>query len=284
MSELTLRRGFAGPDDEERYLAGLNTCFPGWGGRDRFDWCFRRRGAGRLPDVVSLWDGARVIAGNGLSYRRVEGRGRAAVAGIITASWTLPDERRRGCMTRLIEGSRAQVLAAGGELVLGFVTADNASGRRMQAAGSRLVPTWYCRSTGPAAVIAPDESDVPGAGIRFVYDGDERDGQFGGRPGLVSTVAGREWTAIVEHGDGVDRLLGLDVPPGEWTGAVSALAAGAHERGRYLFVFTSRRPEAQALGAAGFTLTDGWLTVLNARAPGAAWSDDPWVVQNGDRM
>lgn len=105
-----LRHGLSGPQEELCSLHALNACFPHWGGRAMFDWCFTRRGAGRAPGMMSLWVDGRAVAGSAISYRRVAVRGGAEVtAGIMTGSWTLPEARGAGAFTRLIAASREQV-------------------------------------------------------------------------------------------------------------------------------------------------------------------------------
>src|SRR5688572_29171535 len=115
MRDAELRHGFSDPADEQRYLDALNVCFDGWGGREMFDWCFRRRCADRLPDVLSLWVEGRRVAGSAISYRHIALPGGApATAGIMTASWTLPEARGTGAFQRLIRASLEQVAASGG--------------------------------------------------------------------------------------------------------------------------------------------------------------------------
>ena len=294
--ELTLRHGFSGRSDEERYLAALNTCFGGWGDRRRFDWCFTRDGARRRPDILQLESPRGPIAGSAVTYRTVRVEcGVEVVAGIMTGSWTLPDARGAGAFTRLIAASREAVAAAGGTLLLAFVTAANPSRRRLDAAGAGMVPTWYCRSAGTAgqrddglrAVAAAGIAQRPIAptavGACFCYTGDDWQGQFVGRPDDVRLVQrpGR-WTALVELAPGFARLLTLDAAPGDRPAAIDALTAHARHEGRELFAFTMHADECALLRERGFVVGDGFLAVdVIGQAVGVPRH---WHVEHGDRM
>ena len=315
-----LRCGFSNPAEEESYLEALNLCFGHWGGREMFEWCFTRPGAGRAPDVLSLWLDGRVIAGSAISYRRVMvGGGPELAAGIMTGAWTLPEARGAGAFTRLIHASREQAARRGGALLLAFVTATNASCRRLRREGAELLPTYYCRSDRLPARIEPTlrEESLSSLDLsefqrgrnetRFVYTAAEWLGQFIDRPGDLRAVAGQQgWKAIVECTAGFDRVHALAASPEQWTDAIDALTARALSDGRNLFAFTTSVTEAKSLRERGFAITDGFLTVMAADAarlsdalgvpPDCAephglladrqspWFLGPWTLQNGDRM
>ena len=315
-----LRCGFSDARDERAYLEALNACFGHWGGRAMFDWCFARPGAGRAPEVLSLWLDGRVVAGSAISYRRVGLRGGTELtAGIMTGAWTLPEARGAGAFTRLIRASRAQVSGHGTPLLLAFVTATNASCRRLRSEGAELLPTFYCRTDRATRPIDSGVSERPldaldhrefqrdrGA-TRFLYTADEWLAQFVHRPGDIRAFERPGvWQAIVERTDAFDRVHALTASATAWADAVDALTARALAHGRNLFVFTTRTIEADALRRRGFAVTDGFLTALAADAallsdalgvprrsaepyrlfgdPRSPWFLGQWALQNGDRM
>jgi hypothetical protein len=314
-----LRHGLSGRRDEDGYLDALNVCFPNWGGRAMFDWCFARQAAGHVPDILRLFVDGRAVAGTAIVYRRVTLReGVEVIAGIVTGSWTLPEARGEGAFTRLIGASREQIASRGGALLLGFVRADNASSRGLLRAGADLTPTFYCRSggsTGPAPADLQDATRDWRAetflrdrrGTRFAYSIEEWTAQFVNRPGAVARLEhpGR-WSAVVQRTEEFDRILALTAGPDDWIGAVDGLAARAAAAGRRLFVFTMDPGEAELRRQEHFTIVDGFLGVLAAdtRAleqalgvprpeggarglfadPGSPWYLGRWTLQSGDRM
>lgn len=315
-----LRRGFSSQDDEQLYLEALNLCFGGWGGREMFEWVFMRRCADRLPDVLTLWVDGRPVAGSAISYRRVSVRGgKDLIAGIMTASWTLPQARGGGAFQRMIAESIEQTAARGGALLLAFVTSTNTSRRRLESEGADLTPTYYCRAdtvepvadqgivevTGQAGVAAAIQPDRPEA--RFTYSGDEWIGQFVKRPGEISMLEGSgRWQAVVERAAGFDRVHAIAADERGWPDAMASLASRAAASGRRAFAFTTRAVEAEALRERGFAIIDGFLTALVADRdalasaldshrpdgvphgmlsdPGSPWFLGPWALQNGDRI
>jgi hypothetical protein len=319
IGDAVLRRGLSDPKDEDRYLEALNLCFPDWGGRAMFDWCFSRPGAGRVPDILRLFVDGRAVAGNAVSYRRVAVRGGAELtAGIVTGSWTLPEARGAGAFRRLLAASREQIASRGGALLLAFVRAENTSCRGLLSVGADLTPTFYCRSEDTVA-LAPADIQEPAREwnadlfqrdreeTRFLYSAEEWAAQFVNRPGTVCVLEGPgRWLAVVERTDGFDRVHALAAAPPEWTSGIDALMARAVAAGRRLFVFTTSPAEADMLRRKRFAIVDGFLGVLAADAtalehafgvaypqgelrglfsdPESPWHLGQWALQNGDRM
>lgn len=249
--------------DRNAYLRGLNECFPGWGGDERFDWCFSRTMAGRLPDLFVIRDGDALVAGSALTYRTLElTDGSRVRAAIMTGSWTLPAARGRGAFTRLATASLETAHEREASMMLGFVTAVNASRRALVTLGAGEIPTYYCRLKGTPTAPLPE---VAQPSIRFVYSEDEWESQFVARPGGTERLTGDGWSALIERAGTTDRILHLD---GRRDAAIAQLAS----RGRELFLFATARP-------AGLDVTEGFLMFFGSREPAA-----PWNVQNGDRM
>lgn len=258
---------------EDLYLAGLNRCFPRWGGREMFDWCFRRRGAGLTPDLLVAHDQGAIVGGSAISYRALRtAAGETFRAGVFTGSWTLPEARGRGVFSRLVEETRIVAGERGAPLVIGFVTATNASGRHLESLGAAMRPSFYCRSAS-----APDMTSLPSrpaAGSRFVYTEAEWRGQFLERPGSPETLQGLGWRAVVETADGVDRVHAIEAANED--DAWRAIA----RRGRPLFCFTTVPARAEALAARGFEIIPGFVAVLGEGAARVTDLD----LENGDRM
>ena len=60
---------------EPRYREALNLCFPGWGGAEMFDWCFRRRAGAPVDDLFVAEEDGRLIAGTATTIAERTGRG-----------------------------------------------------------------------------------------------------------------------------------------------------------------------------------------------------------------
>jgi Acetyltransferase (GNAT) domain len=259
--------------EEDLYLAGLNRCFPNWGGREMFDWCFRRRGAGFQPDLLVARDQGAIVGGSGISYRALRvASGEALRVGVFTGSWTVPEARGRGVFSRIIEETQLVAGERGAGLVVGFVTAANASRRGLEAAGATMRPSFYCRS-GPM----PDMTRLPSrpeGGARFVYTDDEWREQFLERPGRVEVIRGPGWSAAVEAAEGVDRIQAIQAADEDdaWRRVVA--------RGRSLFCFTTIPERAEALATCGFEIIPGCVGVLGDGAERVTALD----LENGDRI
>lgn len=268
--------------DAAVFIRGANAAFGSWGDEALFDWAFRRGPRVRPADLLLLDDRGRTVAGSGITYRTLRhALGGTRLAAIMTGSWTLPEQRGRGAFTTMITAT-CDVAQAIGAVVLGFGRMENASRRRLDAAGAALHPAFYCRSTRAPEPSAPldrlevdPESFATRAGSTFLYAPDEWRLQFVDRPGAHIECLGRrgQWAAIVESAGDSDRVHALsDVA------ALPVLASRAHARGRRLFCYTTVPAVARELAALGFECTDGFLATL----PGSPLSD--WSFQNGDRM
>ena len=255
--------------DVDAYLAGLNACFPNWGGRARFDWCFRRIVADREPDLLTIVEDSRTIAGSGVTYRRIRFDDKETRAAVITGSWTLPEARGRGLFSQMIDRSRETAAKKDAHLLLAFVTQENASCRRLRAAGARMIPTAYCRST--VRVTPATEERLPSANAcTFVYTEEEWSGQFLERPASVERIESDRWSAVVEPTPVYDRVHHIE---GERIEALTALTV----RGRRVFAFATLPDDEAALVQHGFEIIRGYLAVFGD-------GPETWDIQNGDRM
>ena len=128
---------------EEKYLSGLNRSFGQWGDRDAYRWDFEREVGARPADLMVLRDHGEILAGSAVSYRTVSLGDDRILIGIMTGLWTLPEARGCGASAEVIVESRRLVASRGGAVLIAFVTHENASRRRLVAAGCLEIPTWY---------------------------------------------------------------------------------------------------------------------------------------------
>ncbi len=308
------------PADHDRYLTCLNECFPGWGTRAMYDWCFARTATGPAPERLVITDDAgQWVAGTAISYRTMRSGGQRWLAGVMTGSWTLPAARGQGIFPRFIEETRARVAHHGGVAVLGFAgDLERASTRKLKSAGSRCVPSWHALGEAAAAseaarragdaLVAHEatEADAERAYARFR----ERDGT---RAGFVyddlASFVGQMFrrslpvlcvdggsvapsaVAVVERAKDTDRVLLLDAPDEAARVAfLRALHGRAAGEGRKVFAFGVGEKEKGAFEAAGLPCKGGFLTILEAsdsaddRATCDTLATLDWDYQSGDRM
>ena len=289
------------------YLAALNRCFDAWGGAERYRWCFERRVGPLSADVIVLERDGDLVAGSAVTYRPLRLPSGARVqAGIMTGSFTLPEERGRGHFTRLVQESRAAALERGAGLLLAFVTETNASCHVLAAARARMLRTHYVFSsagwTGDARCrIEPAEEEsaadglaargslapAPTGAVRFLYSPDEWKSQFVERSLPVERIRVDEEPALVERSEEFDHVLFLwPRGPADEVRQLAGLAGRAARHGRRLRTFTASQPLADACAAAGFELHGGRLAILPTDArPGASAPDLlEWSIHSGDRM
>jgi hypothetical protein len=299
------------PPDHGRYLAHLNACFPGWGDLRLYSWAYERVvGAPEPQRLIFTDDTGAWIAGSGVVYRQIQIGSKRTLAGIMTGSWTMPVARGRGLFSRFIEESRTRVREHGGAVLLAFVTETNASCRRLEAAGSRMVPTWYAVGDSELALeTAPVEEvqatddvvaelferrrvRVTAASAAFAYgESLMYAGQFLTRS--ASTIVlrgGSDLCAVIEVTGDTDRLLFLDEGAQDRAGAISMLSARAARKGRKFFAFGIGEQPRRELSDAGLRLNPGYLTVLPSSESGTDEAvaqflvTATWEMQAGDRM
>jgi GNAT superfamily N-acetyltransferase len=293
------------PDVESDYLVWLNQCFVDWGDAKTFAWCFRRPVCGRVPDLMVLRDGDAVLAGSGLTYRRVSmPNGSMLIVACMTGSWTLPAARRRGCFARIIDASLDLARERGCDLLLAYVTCSNPSCRQLTAAGARLLPSAYLvgapkvPATAPACAIEAlaigepwRERTLACDAAQYWYEPSEWNGQFVERPARVIGLAvDGSSLAVVEAGNEFDRVLQLNSPNlAAYVAALQALRARSGMAGRKLFTFSVAPAVIRALEASGFAVTPGYVAALPVRRDtlavlGPSWPHGAWWIENGDRM
>lgn len=297
----------APPNEDERYLAALQSCFGGWGGETEFDWYFRRPFGGSVADRFVITDEGEWIAGSAVSWRRLaDSDGTERSVGIMTGSWTLPAARGRGCFKAIIEHSLLLCVERGADWLLAFVTQDNPSRRQLERAGSLMIPSDYLWSeegarapasggdarpveTEPALVEAlwARHAALGEGRIRFLYeDAAAWAGQLVERP-LPTDLLRVEGLGeiLVERHSAFDRILAtVPLAPDGRLELARAVWARALRTGRRFFAFTSRAEDGAALReSCGLGGTAGFITLLPAAAPAPDAGAD-WSVESGDRV
>jgi hypothetical protein len=293
------------PNMEAAYLSGLNRCFADWGGGREYRWEFAREVGAPPADLLVLRDAGALAAGSAVVYRTVRTGQGDCIVGVMSGSWTLPEARGRGAFSRVIVESRRLVAEHGGAALIAFVTHDNASRRRLVAAGCREVPTHYLFSTPdtpqPAGSpeVRPGQLDLESlyrahlqwvdgvAGAHLVYPSAAVwAGQFLERPLPVERVSVSGCQALVERSRTADRVLWLvGSEPGPALAGLLGRALGA---GRQLFLFSVEARVAEAATGLGMEMKPGSITVLPASGDPAApivpgELAQQWRIQGGDR-
>src|SRR5947209_745667 len=274
-----------GIDDE--YLQALNLCFGRWGDRRQYDWYFKRQTSYPETDVIVLQIDGQLAAGSAVSYRRVALKNDHEIGvGIVTGSWTLPQFRKRGCLTQIIAESAALTAQKGGALLLAFMTEDNPSARTLARAGAAMLPSYYLFSTAqtpapseasPLLRLAKSEQVVETlfdrlkesskGYARFVYP-QARDfcAQFVDRAGPTEVFSdGRDNFGIVEAKAETDVLQLCLAAAADEAGITTCLAGflkHALDHGRRLFLYSTRPDIARAGAKLGLEAKAGYLTVL----------------------
>ncbi|MDR0536169.1 MAG: hypothetical protein LBG65_07510 [Puniceicoccales bacterium] len=296
---------------QQEFLSHRRRVFPHLASDAGYRWDFLRTFAGHAPDVFVLLDpSGAVAAGSAVTYRNLAGAsGGTLRIGIMTGSWTLPEFRRQGWFTRMIQHSSLLARRHDCAALTAFVTAENASARRLLAAGSLPFPSRYIFSDpaarGPAFRLPeilpptpallrqahdshrrdPQEKDAPGT-FRFDYgEGDFRE-QFFERPDGVFILRFDENLILAEESHDAIKILLL--PKGDPSGTLRLLrqagAWAATEKNKKLYYFTTTPGEISLLDSQGdFHAVPGWFTYLPLQAPYPA-PPGAIEIQLGDKM
>lgn len=288
----------------------LTQCFARPWTEVAYRWYLLRSFGGELPDRLILLDGARVVAGCGLVCRQLRTQdGALHRVGIVVAACTLPSARGRGCYARVLQAAVERSAERGCEALLGFVTADNATGRGLVRLGATAIASAYLvsrdRAPFPAAatlqlrdakaaadwpVRAEARLGAPAAPAGFYYpDAVAWRSQIVARPHHVESVRiGATCRAVIETVGDTDRLQWLDGDARERVAAVRAIATRAQCRGRRFFMYSTCPHEAAAARRLGLAMHRGYMLALALRSRHAStvrdWGGMSWRVQSGDRM
>src|SRR5579863_8525842 len=296
--------------DAEIGTAFLTRCFASPWTDVMYRWYPQRAFGGEPPDRLVVIEGTQALAACGVVYRQLRTPdGEVHRVGIAVAGCTLPSARGRGCYVRVLQAVVDRSAVRGCTAVLGFVRADNASGRPLERWGAAVIPSAYImsRDRGPlqqAAILQlrdarvaddwPQRAEVRrhagAARAAFHYpDASAWRSQMVDRPhGVQSLRIGATCRAVIESVDDTDRLQWLDGDERERLPAIRTIAAHARRRRRKFFMYSTCPHEVAAARRLGLATQPGYMMALALRAHLASavrdWASMPWRVQSGDRM
>jgi len=120
-----------------------------------YRWYLQRSFGGEAPERLIMVDGGRVVAVIALVFRLLRTPDDTVHrVSVLVAGATLPGERGRGCYARILQAALARSALRGCTAALGFVTADNATGRGLLRLGAVGVASAYIASPGVARTHA----------------------------------------------------------------------------------------------------------------------------------
>ena len=296
--------------DGETGPAFLTRCFASPWTDGMYRWYLRRPCAGEAPDRLIGVNEARAVAGCGLVYRQLRTPdGLLHRVSVVVAACTLPSARGRGFYARVLEAAVERSAARGCTALLGFVTADNATGRGLVRLGATAITSAYLVSREPVrcaqagflrlreARVSDDwpsraaaRSLAAAAPATFHYpDADAWASQMVERPHRVESVrVGDTCRAVIERVGDTDRLQWLDGEERERAAAIRALVARCAGPRRKFFMYSTCPHETAAAGRCGLAARPGYFMALATGAAEAAivrgWAGMSWRVQSGDRM
>ncbi len=300
--------------DPDAYIAFLNRGFPGQWDRAAYDWYVARPFDGRRNDLLVAERDGRILAGLTLCPRQIALDDGAPIdVGILSAGTTLAEERGRGFYARLLEAALERARHHGYAALIGFVVADNVSGRGLCRLGARPIRSFYLAS---AARAAPRRAALPrtapssdpeaaaallttqnrrrfergGPGLARFHYGDAADWrrQFIERPNPVRAVRlAHDSVALIESAGATDRLQCLICPHDRTSAAVARLAVTSAAAGRAFFMYTMDPCQAAAARRQGLKARDGYLLLQPTGCSRDRWerlAAARWQVQSGDRL
>ena len=288
----------------------LTRCFGTPWSEAMYRWYMQRPFGGEAPDRIMLVDGERVVAGCGLAYRLLRTPdGAAHRVSVVVSAATLPGERGRGCYAQVLQGALARSAVRGCTALLGFVTADNATGRGLRRLGATEIASAYIASRGGLGVAGTPTLRVRRAAVtgrwpvragarlggsppRTVFhypDMSAWASQMVERPHPVQSLrVGATCRALIESVGRTDRLQWLDGDPRERVAAIRAIAAHAQRHRRLFFMYSTRGDDAEAARRLGLVTRPGYLMALAPEARHEptvrSWRALSFDVQSGDRM
>lgn len=288
----------------------LTRCFGAPWTEAMYRWYMQRPFGGEAPDRIMLVDGECVVAGCGLAYRLLRTPdGAAHRVSVVVSAATLPGERGRGCYALVLQSAVARSAVRGCTALLGFVTADNATGRGLRRLGATEIASAYIASRGglgapgiptlrvrraavterwPARAAARLSGPPPRAVFHYP-DTSAWASQMVDRPHAVESLrVGATCRALIESVGRTDRLQWLDSDPRERLAAIRAIAAHAQHHQRLFFMYSTRRDDAEAARRLGLLTRPGYMMALAPEARHEptvrSWGALAWDVQSGDRM
>ena len=268
------------------YIKNLNECFNDWGGEHEYDWVFNRNVGEHSSDILLIRnDEDGVIAGSGVSYRKLVRNDVSLGIGIMTGSWTLPAARKKGCFTKMIHCSKDLCKINEVPFLTAFVTSTNPSSRRLEAEGSYMLPTYHLFSPEvlfsnknlSQAEVAKKEYTVykqvystmqerQSKFLNFSYSFNEFVGQYLERIKDTTILKINDDFAILENGMNEVKILLLtysdEASLRENIKAVTNWCL--NNRNLKAFFFTTREEFSRIGEELGFQISPGYFTILSS--------------------
>ena len=270
---------------EQDYIKNLNICFGNWGGEKEYEWGLERKVGEHSTDIMLIEneeDG--IIAGSAVSYRELRSKKNSLKIGIMTGSWTLPTARRKGCFTKIINCSKSLSNDNNVSFLTAFVTKTNASSRRLESAGSYMIPTFHLFSPqdkykdegqNEAEVLEANEEnhrqiferfqETQGNFLRFHYSPAEFQSQYLNRIKITTILKINEDYAILEDGKNEVKILLLTHKNIEdFENYIKTVSNWClKNKGQKSFLFTTRKEIADLCIRLEFENIPGYYTILN---------------------
>jgi hypothetical protein len=288
----------------------LARCFGARWTEAMYRWYLQRSFGGQSPDRVILMDGERVVASCGLAYRLLRTPdGTVHRVSVVVAACTLPGERGRGCYARVLQAAVDRSALRACTAVLGFVTADNPTGRGLRRRGATAIASAYITSQGFARVPGtvtlrlcranatdgwPEHAGArllnpPVQGGFHYPDASAWASQMRDRPHTVHSMrVGSTCRGLIECVGDTDRLQWLDGAPRERVAAIRAIATYAHRRRRHFFMYSTCPGDAAVARRLGLLARPGYMMALASETRHEptvrGWANMSWHVQSGDRL
>lgn len=293
---------------DSAYLDHLNVCFPASWNAESYRWYLKRPFGSRLPDIVTVYDDDKLVAGMGINYRWLTlPHGCLVDVAVLTAAWTLPAYQGSWHFMRLIKASKNIARAKGCLALLSFVTDENASAAVLRRAGAYALPTRYIKVFPDTKLQLPRwlprvrlrrgarfvAANSANSAVAFHYpDSNDWRTQFLGRPHPTSVLDVAKGVAVIEHVGETDRLqFTSETSEDGLTKAVAVTARYSQRSGRGLFWFTTSESVAASAQRFGMTVGVGHVMVIDLpvetrdeQAILERLRTTVWHVQAGDRM
>lgn len=284
------------PEVRASYLAGLNHCFPGWGGRAHFDWCYGRPDDPRPADILVAEFTGEIVAGLAIVYRWI-GRDEEPreLVGLMSGAWTLPNARGQGLFGCLLDRAAVIARARGASMALAFVTGERGSVGQLKARSERVIDGGlFSRTyTGESVALRKDLTVLADAAATAFANRLDRRGQVAilharqswmtqmlRRTAFSQVVRLAETTlfALEQHSEGWSVL---DTLP-EKTGPVSDYALTTSTFARRFTTYTLHAAEFAKHAGEEWTQTNARMFLMPLAA--SRYIDGDWHVPGGDRM
>ena len=305
------------PELPERYVDGVMSSFPGYGGVAAARWYLRRQLEGSTkPDILALQDATgNIIGGTGINYRLMRAGGSNEIqVGVLTSSWTADAYRGKGVFKRLIHESLHHVAKNGCSHLLAFVTSANASSYALRSAGATMFATSYLLWQPPGKLLVPEGRELREASageartavlralerrlsLHITYPSPEAwVDQFVSRPWNTKLLTnGFAFTVLEEHRDTI-RLNGIiaDDVKGR-SDMIGDVISHCAKLGTKCFAYATCPEDLSLYETQGFDAIPGFIACLRLDASIHAQASNPlndvwplgtlrWSLQAGDRM